>query len=46
MKVMIAGFAAALLIAYAAPLALNQFGWSSAEEYSSETSVRLDQSSH
>lgn len=46
MKVMIAGFVAALVIAYAAPLVLNQFGWSSAEEYSSETSVRLDQSSH
>lgn len=46
MKVMITGFAAALVIAYAAPLVLNQFGWSSAQEYSSETSVRLDQSTN
>ncbi len=45
MKVMIAGFVAALVIAYAAPMVLNQFGWSSSAQYSSETSVRLDQSS-
>ncbi|MEP3588026.1 MAG: hypothetical protein ABJM19_14395 [Marinobacter sp.] len=42
MKVMIAAFAAALLIAFAAPLLLGQFGWSSAEQASSATSVRLD----
>lgn len=41
MKVMIAGFAAALVIAFAAPVVLNQFGWSSADQFSSE-SVRLD----
>lgn len=41
MKVMISGFVAALVIAFAAPVVLNQFGWSSAEQTSSE-SVRLD----
>lgn len=38
---MIGGFAAALIIAFAAPAVLEQFGWSSAEQYSAE-SVRLD----
>jgi hypothetical protein len=38
---MISAFVAALIIAWAAPVVLNQFGWSSAEQYSS-TSVRLD----
>ncbi|WP_265091797.1 hypothetical protein [Marinobacter salarius] len=42
MKVMIAGFVAALVIAALAPVVLDQFGWSSAERWSSETSVRLD----
>lgn len=41
MKVMISAFVAALLIATAAPLVLNQFGWSSAAKTSAE-SVRLD----
>ncbi|EHJ02819.1 hypothetical protein [Marinobacter manganoxydans] len=41
MKVMISAFIAALLIATAAPMVLNQFGWSSAAQTSSE-SVRLD----
>ncbi|WP_260312582.1 MULTISPECIES: hypothetical protein [Marinobacter] len=41
MKVMISAFVAALLIATAAPMVLNQFGWSSAAQTSSE-SVRLD----
>lgn len=41
MKVMISAFVAALLIATAAPLVLNQFGWSSAAQTSTE-SVRLD----
>lgn len=41
MKVMISAFVAALVIASLAPVALNQFGWSSAEQASSE-SVRLD----
>ena len=41
MKVMIAAFVAALVIASLAPVVLDQFGWSSAEQYSSE-SVRLD----
>ena len=41
MKVMLAGFIAALVIAALAPPVLNQFGWSSAEQYKSE-SVRLD----
>ena len=41
MKVMISAFVAALLIASAAPLVLNQFGWSSAAQTSAE-SVRLD----
>lgn len=41
MKVMILAFVAALIIASLAPVALNQFGWSSAEQTSSE-SVRLD----
>jgi len=40
-KVMISAFIAALLIATAAPMVLNQFGWSSAAQTSSE-SVRLD----
>jgi len=40
-KVMISAFVAALLIATAAPMVLNQFGWSSAEQTSAE-SVRLD----
>ncbi|WP_262492763.1 hypothetical protein [Marinobacter sp. AL4B] len=42
MKVMIAAFAAALLIAFTAQLVLGQLGWSSAEQGSSTTSVRLD----
>jgi hypothetical protein len=42
MKVMITGFVAALVIAFLAPQVLNQFGWSTAERWSSETSVRLD----
>lgn len=42
MKVMISAFVAALVIAAVAPVVLNQFGWSSAEQGSSETSVRLD----
>ncbi|MFC7294936.1 hypothetical protein [Marinobacter aromaticivorans] len=42
MKVMISAFVAALLIATAAPVILGQFGWSSAEQGSSATSVRLD----
>ena len=41
MKGMISAFVAALLIATAAPMVLNQFGWSSAAQTSSE-SVRLD----
>lgn len=41
MKVMLLAFAAALVIAAAAPVVLEQFGWSTAEQYSSE-SVRLD----
>ncbi|MEX0605612.1 MAG: hypothetical protein WD623_01510 [Marinobacter sp.] len=41
MKVMISAFVAALIIAAIAPAALNQFGWSSAEQTSSEN-VRLD----
>ncbi|GAB3112442.1 hypothetical protein [Pseudomaricurvus hydrocarbonicus] len=41
MKVMICAFVAALVIAVVAPLVLDQFGWSSAEQTSS-TSVRLD----
>ncbi|WP_372995441.1 hypothetical protein [Marinobacter sp.] len=41
MKVMISAFVAALVIAFAAPVVLNQFGWSSAEQTSAE-SVRLD----
>jgi hypothetical protein len=40
MKVMISAFVAALVIAYLAPVTLNQFGWSSAEQTASE-SVRL-----
>ncbi|MEC7816849.1 MAG: hypothetical protein VX939_11290 [Pseudomonadota bacterium] len=42
MKVMISAFVAALIIAWAAPVVLNQFGWSSAEQYSSPSNVRLD----
>lgn len=41
MRVMFLGFAAALVIAALAPVVLEQFGWSSAEQYTSE-SVRLD----
>ncbi len=41
MKVMILGFVAALVIAALAPVVLDQFGWSSAEQYSSEN-VRLE----
>lgn len=41
MKVMISAFVAALLIATAAPMVLNQFGWSAAAQTSAE-SVRLD----
>lgn len=41
MKVMISGFIAALVIAALAPVVLNQFGWSSAEQTQSP-SVRLD----
>ncbi len=42
MKVMAAAFVVALIIAFCAPVVLNQFGWSSAEQGSSATSVRLD----
>ncbi|MDO3721626.1 MULTISPECIES: hypothetical protein [Marinobacter] len=41
MKVMFSAFVAALVIAFAAPMVLNQFGWSVAEQTSS-ASVRLD----
>jgi hypothetical protein len=41
MKVMVSAFVAALLIAFVAPVILNQFEWSSAELTSSEY-VRLD----
>ena len=41
MKVMISAFVAALVIAFAAPPVLNQFGWSSAEQTSTERG-RLD----
>ncbi len=41
MKVMIFAFVAALVIASLAPVVLDQFGWSSAEQYSSEN-VRLE----
>lgn len=41
MKVMISAFVAALVIAFAAPSVLDQFGWSSAAQTSSEN-VRLD----
>ncbi|MDK9556214.1 hypothetical protein QQF73_01155 [Marinobacter sp. M216] len=41
MKVMISAFVAALVIASLAPVVLDQFGWSSAEQASSE-SVRLE----
>ncbi len=41
MKVMISAFVAALVIASLAPIVLDEFGWSSAEQYSSE-GVRLD----
>ncbi|MEC7727265.1 MAG: hypothetical protein VX555_01200 [Pseudomonadota bacterium] len=41
MKVMISAFVAALVIAFAAPVVLDQFGWSSAQQYSAE-SVSLD----
>lgn len=42
MKVMVAAFVVALVIAVCAPVVLNQFGWSSAEQGSSPASVRLD----
>jgi hypothetical protein len=42
MKVMIVAFVAALLIAASAPVILNQFGWSSAEQGTSASNVRLD----
>ena len=41
MKAMLLGFAAALVIATLAPVVLDQFGWSSAEQFKSQ-SVRLD----
>lgn len=41
MKVMIGAFVAALVIAAAAPVVLDQFGWSTAEQTSSGN-VRLD----
>ena len=41
MKVMMSAFVAALVIAFAAPVVLNQFAWSSAEQTSTE-SVRRD----
>ncbi len=41
MKVMLCAFVTALVIAVLAPLALNQFGWTSAE-LTSSASVRLD----
>lgn len=41
MKAMIVAFVAALMIAAAAPVVLDQFGWSSAAQTSSEH-VRLD----
>ncbi len=42
MKVMLTAFVAALAIAYGATVVLGQMGWSSAEQTSSPTSVRLD----
>ena len=42
MKVMIAAFVTALVIAFGSTVVLEQFGWSSAERGSSATSVRLD----
>lgn len=41
MKVMISAFVVALVLAFVAPVILNQFEWSSAELNSSEQ-VRLD----
>ncbi|WP_266097056.1 hypothetical protein [Marinobacter salinisoli] len=41
MKVMLVAFGAALLIAFVAPPVLGQFGWSAADQTSSE-SVRLE----
>ncbi len=41
MKAMFIAFAACLMIAVAAPVVLNQFGWSSAEQTSS-SKARLD----
>ncbi len=40
MKAMISAFAVALVIAFAAPTVLNEFGWSAAERGSSASSVR------
>ena len=42
MKAMISAFAVALVIAFAAPTVLNEFGWSAAERGSSASSVRLN----
>lgn len=42
MKAMLTAFVVALLIAFAAPVVLSEFGWSSAERGSSASSVRLN----
>lgn len=42
MKVMIAAFVFALAMAYSAPIVLEGFGWSSAEQGTSAANVRLD----
>ncbi|WP_272482788.1 hypothetical protein [Litorivicinus lipolyticus] len=42
MKVMLSAFIAAFVIAYGATVVLGELGWSSAEQTSSATSVRLD----
>lgn len=42
MKTMLAGFVAALVIAFVAPVVLDQFGWSAAEQYTNTSNVRLD----
>ena len=42
MKVIIAAFIFALAIAYTAPVVLDNFGWSSAEQGTSSGNVRLD----
>jgi hypothetical protein len=42
MKAMISGFVLALVVAFCAPLVLNQMGWSTAEHYTTEQNVRFD----